>query len=240
MDGERKSGAGHATAVGLDRPSPYRIPVDPDVLAATAIEPGNAVALELTVTDRFPRLACTPVEGGGGGAVTRTLDARSGEDRPHLTLPKAAIEAGGFVGRRALAYAEADGERLFVGLDRPSGIDGVALTATETARLSRYRGGELVVSVGESVAGPLGAAEALACWFDHTDGQPVFVFGVPAVAPEGAIERTANPNTGREDQPGLSVYFPRLLGRLCAVTGSRFRWGRTADGNRLLGVPVDG
>lgn len=238
MSRDTKTGGEHTTAVGLDRPSPYRIPIERGILRRTAVEPGTTVALELTVTDRFLRLVCVPAT-DDDTAVTRRLDARSGEDRPHLTLPKAAIEAGGFVGRRALPYAEADDDRLFVGLDRPSGLADVALTETETARLSRYRGGELVVSVGDSVAGPLGAAEELACWFDHADGQPVFVFGVPAVAPADAIERTPNPNTGREAQPGLSVYFPRLLARLCAITGGRLRWGRTADGNRLLGVPVD-
>jgi hypothetical protein len=172
--------------------------------------------------------------------VTRTLDARSGESSLHLTLPKRCIEAGGFRGNRALAYTDPEDDRLFVGLSRASGVDDPTLAAVETARLSRYGGGQLVATVSDRVAGPLRAAETLRCWLEHTDGRPVFVFGVPAVAPPEAVELTANPNTGRGDSDGLSVYVPRVLGRLCGVGGDRFRWGRTTDGNRLLGVPVDG
>lgn len=232
----------YASAVRLVRPGPYRISVPSSVLADTRIEDGEAVTVRLEVAERFPRLVIGSTTEGGGKSVrpvTRTLDARSGEDEPHLTLPKACVEAGGFVGHRALPHTGPDGDSLLIGLSRPSGIADVALAAVETLRLSRYRSGELVASLSERVAGPLAAAETLSCWFDYTDGQPVFVFGAPAVAPQGAIELTANPNTGRDDQPGLSVYLPRLLARLCGVDGGRFRWGRTVDGNRLLGVPVD-
>lgn len=231
----------YASAVRIAPPGPYRIPVASSLLSAVGVDAGGRVTLGLEVTERFPRLV---VVGAGSGPadvdpVTRTLDARSGEDQPHLTLPKACIEAGGFVGNRALPHARPGDDRLYVGLSRQSGIDDVALAAVETARLSRYRSGQLVASLDERVAGPLCAAETLSCWFDHTDGRPVFVFGTPAVAPRGAMELTANPNTGRDDQSGLSVYLPRLLARLCGVSGERFRWGRTTDGNRLLGVPVD-
>jgi len=240
---ETQSGSNYASAVRLERPSPYRIPVPKTTVSASGFEVGETVALRFEVMDRSPRFACERPDEIGSTVeepVTRTLDARPGEDAPNLTLPKRCIEAGRFRGHRALPYTEPGSDRLFVGLSRGSGIEDASLAAVETARLSRYSGGRLVVTVSDHIAGPLRATETLRCWLDYTDGRPVFVFGVPAVAPPGSVELTANPNTGREDSAGLSVYVPRVLGRLCGVGGDRFRWGRTTDGNRLLGVPVDG
>lgn len=219
----------------LERPAPYRLPIPPSVVSETALDPGGAVALRLAVADGYPRLACRPGDDADGRAVTRQLSARPGEDCPGLTLPAAAVEAGGFVGTHAVPYAGEDG-RLYVGLGRTGRLDDPEIVERERAYVSVLRDGELAVSLSGDVAGPLSAADRLAVWLDVYEGSVALLIGVPSVAPSGTVEVTPDPNTGRESSSRLSLYVPRVLGRLCRVGGETLRWGRTADGNRLVGV----
>lgn len=225
----------HESAIELERPRPYRIEVPVSVLAATDIEVGSAPALRLEIHDGYPRLVCEPA--GSGRALTRTVSARAGEERPGLTLPEQCVEAGGFHGAHAVPYSRPCDDRLYVGFGRQSRLDGVDLTARSEAFVSRRQNGDLAVSLDEQVAGPLASASTLRFSLDHYGGQVFFLLDVAAeLAPDGAIEITANPNTGRESTAGLSVLFPRVIGRLCGVAGSVIRWGRTASGNRILGT----
>lgn len=228
-----------ASATRLDGPGAYRIEIPEQVLEWTAVETGSDVSLSLAVENDRPRLVCTPAS--GGRAVTRRLSARSGESEPRLTLPKRCVEAGGFVGAHALPYADVDDDNLYVGLGRDSTLTAGSLVAAETAYLSAIRQGDLTVSLSSEVAGPLSAAERLYCSVDYYDGALFAVVdAAERLAPTGAIELTANPNTDREETAGLSFHFPRTLGRLCGFAGSQLRWGRTASGNRILGVRTDG
>lgn len=225
------------TASSLGASSPYRQSIPPSVLARSRVEAGEEVTLALQPNDGQPRLACRPADGAGEYAVTRTLSARRGESVPGLTLPKQCIETGGFTGAYAVAYTEPASDLLFVGLARDSSLQDVSLSAIERAYVSEQRQGVLAVSLSADLAGPLTAASSLWFWFDHYGGQLFFVLdAVERAAPDGALELTANPNTGRAETAGLSFFFPKTVGRLCGLAGTTLRWGRTDSGNRLLGV----
>ena len=223
------------SATRLDRPGPYRLSIPRQILEQTAIQSNTDVSLSLEVHDGYPRLAVAPAN--TDQSVTRRLSERSGENAPGLTLPQRCVEAAGLVGSHALPYASADSEHLYVGLSRESTLTAGSLAATETAYVSAIRQGDLSVSLTDAVAGPLAAAATLYCSVDHYDGALFVVLdGTPETAPDGTIEVTANPNTGRTETSGLSFNLPRVLGRLCGFVGTRVRWGRTDSGNRLVGV----
>lgn len=218
----------------LERPGPYRLAIPPAVLGGTEFEGDGEAVLTVDTADGYPRLVCRPA-GRAETGVTRRLSTRPGESRPGLTLPVEAVEAGGLVGTHAVPYAGADG-RLYVGFGRESRLDDPTLVEQVRAYVSRLRGGELSVSLPAELAGPLAAVDRLSVWLDVHDGRPAILLGAPSVAPRGAIEVTADPNTGRESTEGLALYLPRVPGRLLGVGGRTLRWGRTADGNRILGV----
>ncbi|MUV90271.1 hypothetical protein GJ629_10500 [Halapricum sp. CBA1109] len=213
----------------LRRPSPYRVAV-PDGAGSEC----DDVALAFEVTDGRPQFVCTPAADAPDHAVVRTLSPRPGEDRRGLTLPKQCVETAGLRECHTLVYTDGDG-RLSVAFDRESRLGSVSLSAVERSFVSRRRGGDLAVSLSESVAGPLAAADSL--WFtvDHYGDELFFRLDAsPSMAPPGALEVTTNPNTGRVASDGLSILFPRVVGRLCGVGSSTLRWGRTASDNRLL------
>lgn len=229
------TGSEHERAVGLQRPGPYRIEIGRERLARTAIETATTVALRVAIHEGYPRLVCAP--DGSGRSVTRTLSARTGEQTPSLTLPEQFVEATGLAGTHALPYSEPGSELLYVGFDRPSRLGPLSLSETARSFVSRRAGGDLAVSLDDSVAGPLASASTLRFSVDHYGGQPFFVLDATEhVAPDGAIELTANPNTGRESTRGLSFHFPRVIGRLFGVGSTTTRWGRTRSGNRLVGT----
>lgn len=212
---------------------PYRVAIPPAVLDRTPLSAGETVRLGLDASEGRPRFVCRPSDGHG---VTRTLSARSGEATPGLTLPKAAVETGGFVGCSAVPYASGGQDTLAVGLAQSSGLSSVSLSAIETAYVSRLRQGDLAVTLSADVAGPLARAESLWVSLSHYGGQFFFVLDEQARAPPGAREIAANPNTGRETASGLTVHLPRTVGRLCGIGGATLRWGRAESDRRLLGT----
>jgi len=219
----------------LERPRPYRLTVPPGVRGGTVFDGDCDVTLTLDVADGYPRVVCRPATRPGG--VERRLSTRSGETDPGLTLPVEAVEAGRLVGAHAVPYAEGE-DCLCIGFGRQSRED-PDLTAHGRTYVSRLRGGDLAVTIPGEVAGPLAAATELAVWWDVHDEQPALVVGAPSVAPRKAVAVTPDPNTARESTAGLALYLPRVLGRLCGADGRTLRWGRTADGNRLVGVVAD-